>query len=554
MFLEMRCKSFLPALGVFFLLTPATALPAEPPVSELIRTAKSGNEPARIKAIDELGARGDKASAAVEPLTKLLHDNSGKVRAHAVRSLGQIGPAAKPAATAISNLLKDSDATVRRQAVTALGGIRPGPDVMVPLVVKLLQDSDPAVQMRILQTVSEAGPAAMPGLLKALQNEKAAYWACLVLRDMGPAGKEAVPALAEKLKDPRPEVRQEAALALGAMPAAAVSVLPQIAAVIDDEHACVAATFALGQIGQIPASVETKIRSNANSDDKFLSTVSSWTLARAHPTDKELLREAAERLVGRITDEDPFVRVAAARALAALPPAPEITVPLFERALQNADETTTHYALDALASLGAPAVPRLIEVLKHKKLRSQASYILGETGPAAAPATESLAQLVKDDDLQVATEAIIALSKIGPGARRAVPALLRALQHEDCPNGRGIIYALGKIGPAAMAAEPRLLELMKGKDTSLAITSAWAITQLHPQSSEFAAKALPVLTAGLGDPLPESRQAAADLLGSVGPLAQTAIPALQTATRDENQSVRDSAAEAIRRIRGEIAK
>jgi HEAT repeat protein len=550
----MRCKFLVRALGVFFLLTPAIALAAEPSVLELIRAAKSGNEPARIKAIDELGARGAKAGAAVEPLTKLLSDGSGKVRAHAVRSLGQIGPAAKPAATAISTLLKDADATVRQQAATALGSIRPGPDIMVPLVVKLLEDSDPGVQVRILQTISEAGPVAMPGLLKALQNEKAAYWACLVLRDMGPAGKAAVPALAEKLKDPRPEVRREAALALGAMESAAVSALPQIGAVIDDEHARAAATFALGQIGQIPAGVEAKIRSNADSDDKFLSTVSHWTLARAHPTDKELMRGAVERLVGRITDEDPYVRVAAARALAALPPAPEITVPIFERALQNADETTAHYALDALASLGAPAVPRLIEVLKHKKLRSQASYILGEIGPAAAAATESLAKLVNDDDVQVATEAIIALSKIGPGAEGAVPALLAALQSDESPNRSAIIYALGKIGPAAVAAEPKLLELMKGKDTSLAIESAWAIMQLHPQSADSAGKALPVLTAGLRDPLPESRQAAANLLGSVGPLAKNAIPALQAALRDENQSVRDSAAEAIRLIRGAAAK
>ena len=32
-------------------------------------------------------------------------------------------------------------------------------------------------------------------------NEKAAYWACLVLREIGPAAKDAVPALVEKLKD-----------------------------------------------------------------------------------------------------------------------------------------------------------------------------------------------------------------------------------------------------------------------------------------------------------------------------------------------------------------
>ncbi len=284
MILGMRRKVLLQTLGGIFLLTPAIALAAEPSVSELIRSAQSADESARIKAIDELGARGEKAAAAVEPLTKLLSDDSGKVRAHAVRSLGQIGPPAKPAATAISTLLKDADETVRRQAVTALAGIRPGPEVMVPLIVKLLEDSDPGVQMRILQTVSEAGAAVMPGLLKALQTEKGAYWACLLLRDIGPAGKEAVGALAEKLNDPRSEIRREAALALGAMQEAAIPVVPQIASALDDEQSRAAATFALGQIGRIPQSAEAKIQANANSDDKFLSTVSHWTLARAHPT------------------------------------------------------------------------------------------------------------------------------------------------------------------------------------------------------------------------------------------------------------------------------
>ncbi len=259
-------------------------------------------------------------------------------------------------------------------------------------------------------------------------------------------------------------------------------------------------------------------------------------------------------MIGRITDQDPYVRLAAARALAALPPAPEITIPLFERALQNADEATAHHALDALAALGPPAVPRLIDVLKHKKLRSQVSYILGEIGPPAAPATADLAKLACDDDFQVASEAAIALAKIGPGAKGAVPALSAALRKKECSNVRGIIYALGKIGPAATAAEPMLLEHMKSKDSSLAIASAWAITQLHPRSSESAAMATPVLIAGLSDPLPESRQAAAEVLGSLGPLAKNSIPALQTAMRDENQSVRNSAAEAIRLVRGQVEK
>ena len=96
----------------------------------------------------------------------------------------------------------------------------------------------------------------MPGLIVALKNEKAAYWACLVLREIGPAAKDAVPALAEKLRDSRPEIRREAILALAAMDDAAIPALAPIAAALGDEHTRAAATYALGRIGRIPAEAE----------------------------------------------------------------------------------------------------------------------------------------------------------------------------------------------------------------------------------------------------------------------------------------------------------
>ena len=59
-------------------------------------------------------------------------------------------------------------------------------------------------------------------MMAGLKNDKAAYWACLVLREIGPAAKDAVPALVEKLKDPRPEIRREVILTLAAMDDAAM--------------------------------------------------------------------------------------------------------------------------------------------------------------------------------------------------------------------------------------------------------------------------------------------------------------------------------------------
>jgi HEAT repeat protein len=274
MTLYLQKKALFFAVCSLLLLTGRSAWAMDSSVKELIAQLKSSDESQRLKAIDQLDAQGEKAAEAVAPLTESLKDESVKVRAHSARALGDIGAPAKSAAPELIALLKDPNDTVRRQALHALRAIRLGPAVMMPLFIKLMEDSDPGVQMRILNSIAEAGPVAVPGMIEALKNDKTAYWACIVLREIGPEAKDAAPALAEKLNDPRPEIRREAVLALGALDGAAIAVLPRIAEALNDEHARTAATMVLGQLGKIPADAEKKIRENVKSDDKLLSTVS----------------------------------------------------------------------------------------------------------------------------------------------------------------------------------------------------------------------------------------------------------------------------------------
>ena len=532
------------------LLAVSVSWGAPPSVKDLIGALKSSDEAAQVKAIDQLGAKGAKAADAVAPLTELLKASSAKVRAHAAVSLGEIGAAAKPSVPAIAELLKDADDSVRRQAVKAVIRIRPGPEVTVPLCVKLLEDSDPGVRLRILHAIAQAKAEAMPGLVAALKNDKAAYWACIVLREIGPAGKEAVPALTERLSDPRPEIRREAALALGAMEKAGAAAAPQLARLLGDEHARNAATVALGQIGQIPSDAETQIRANAKGSDRLLSTVSLWALARVHPEDKQIRREAGERLVAALKDPDTYVRVAAARALAALPPAPEVMLPIWEKTLQDADATTVHHALDALAALGPAAVPRLVDALKHEKIRPQLISILGRMGPDAAPAAQALAGLLGDRSERVASEAAMALGRIGPAAKAAVPALTQSLEQRESPVADAAAFALGKIGPGAAAAEPALRKAVNSPQASLAVVSAWALVRVCPKSAQAAAIVVPVLVKGLGSPVAKFRQGAAEALGELGPLGKDAAAPLEKALGDKNKSVRDAAEKALKSIRG----
>lgn len=519
---------------------------AENSLADLVKESGSSDLNARVRAIDELGAW---KAEAVAPLTELLADDSPVVRAHAARSLGEIGAAAKPAVEALVELLKDPEHAVRRQAVKALATVRPGPQVTIPLFVKLMEDADAGVKIRVLHAVAEAGALAVPGLIKALKNDKAAYWACLALRAIGPAAKEAVPGLAAKLQDSRPEIRREALLALAAIGLPAASAIPPIAAALDDQHAHAAAAFALGSIGQIPADAETKLRAAAQGDDKLFASVSLWALARVHPDDKTLRKEVTESLVAQLKDTNPYVRAAAARSLAALPPAPDITFPILEKALQDADATTVYYALNALATIGAPSVPRLITALNHDKAREQVAYILGQIGPPAAPASEALAKLVADQDSAVATAAVLALAKIGPGAKKAVPELIKAFDPDEPQAACGIAFALGKIGPEAAAAEPVLQAALSSPHGELPLVSAWALVQIKSGSAENAAKIVPVLIKWLRAPTFQSRQGAVEALGSLGPAAKEAVPALQKATQDENPGVREAATQALKAIR-----
>jgi HEAT repeat protein len=340
-------------------------------------------------------------------------------------------------------------------------------------------------------------------------------------------------------------------LALAAMEDAAASAVDKIAApaVLADEDTRTAATYALGRIGRIPADAEATIRANVTADDKVLSITSLWALARVHPDDKQFRAEAGEQLIERLKDKDAFVRAAAARALASLPPAPEIMLPLWEKAMQDADATTVQYALDAFVAMGPPAVPRLVDALKHEKVRGQVLYVLGKMGPAAAPATPELVKLLGDKKEEVAREAAIALANIGPGAKEAVPALVAGLQQGGRPNAYAMVYALGKIGPDAAAAEPVLTDLLENTDRKLALASAWALVHIRP-GREVAAKTVPVLMAGLQSDMPLARQGAAEALGELGPLAGQAASALKKATEDEDKGVREAAAKALASVAG----
>ncbi|NUQ61942.1 MAG: HEAT repeat domain-containing protein [Pirellulales bacterium] len=513
---------------------PATASHAsQPGISELVKQLNDSDPQTQMKAIDLLGKQGPIAAEAVPGLTKLLQDASPLVRAHAAQALGRIGAPAKAAVERLASLIGDPDGHVRRAAVRALHEIRPGAEITLPLFVKKMQDADHSVRIHAMNALAELGGDAVPFLVKALEDEEAAYWACLVISEIGPKAEEAVPKLVERLKDRRPEVRREVILALAAIGKASVPAVPQLVEALGRPVDRIPATYALVTIGQVPQRAESQIEKNAQSDDELLSSVSTWALARLHPADKDLMRKAVEHLVKGLQNREKRVRRAAAQALVDLDPDPEIARPILAKAMDAADPKTLDAMMDALAGLGEKAIPRLVKALEIEQTRARAAAILGRMGPAAKEAVPALTAALCDKNCETRSEVLMALGAIGPDAAAAVPSIDKLLKDPQMDVCYAACYALGKIGPAAAAAAPELAACLKAEDEFLRMASAWALGMIDPGSPETAAKVVPVLITALDAPDAMTRMQAAEVLGRLGPRAQPAAGRLKQLASEE---------------------
>jgi len=127
----------------------------------------------------------------------------------------------------------------------------------------------------------------------------------------------------------------------------------------------------------------------------------------------------------------------------------------------------------------------------------------------------------------------------------AVPIFLEQLKGDDHGLMQQTIEALGAIGPEARAAVPDLIQWLKlalwPKDVS------WALARIGPEA------ALPLAEA-LDDPDERFRSWVAFTLGQIGPGASAAIPALTERLEDPSETVQLNAADALGKIRGEVAE
>jgi HEAT repeat protein len=111
-------------------------------------------------------------------------------------------------------------------------------------------------------------------------------------------------------------------------------------------------------------------------------------------------------------------------------------------------------AAEALGVIGSEAaIATLIGALNAKdisewgRIRASVAKALGETGPPAKGAVESLRKaLSEEQSFRVWREAIVALGKIGPSAKAALPDLIRLATSDDTFFNDLADEAIEKIG------------------------------------------------------------------------------------------------------------
>ncbi len=418
-------------------------------------------------------------------------------------------------------------------------------------MVKALEDADPSVVLPALQTLAEGGAESVPGLIEALDHPQGRYWATLVLAEMGPAAKAAVPAITKLLDDKDPEVRMQSALALAEIGPDAIDAAPALVNGLADKAEAVryASAYAVGKIGA--TSAIPVLEKSEGENDPFLKMLSAWAVAKLKPEDKDATTKAAELIVAALKHDNPNVRQGAAKALLELDAPRDVVGPPLLAAMDDPNPEVQDNVYRALASLGEAILPRVTERLKDPATQEKALRVLSRMGPAAAPAVPLVVELLGNADAHHRRELLFALASIGPDAAAATPALAQALSDSDEDVRVAAGFALGNIGPAASAAVEDLHKKLTAPDDVLRLVSVEALLRIQPEDAKTVAAAIPVLVGLLKDGNTDvTRLEAAAALGDLGATAKSAVPALERAQNDESPAVREAAGDALARIRG----
>ncbi|MEO2025979.1 MAG: HEAT repeat domain-containing protein [Fuerstiella sp.] len=523
-----------------------------PVIAALVQHLESGSSAEKLDAATRLGHLGPYASHAVSGLAKALTSGDPALQYEILVALGHIGPLATESIDEVAAVLSSDILPLRTAALDTLRQIGTVPPAVAEEVEDLATSSNDAVMtaaVRCLVTMerenSAAVAAAVPGLVKALGNQRASVRNAAA-NALVEIGESIVPSLKTPLGSDQAVVRRKSCEVAGRLGVAASGLVPLLVARLSDENKLVvrSAASALGEVGSNAELVLPKLQPLLVDDSASVRAIALSALAEFGP----LAQKTIPAVCGMVNDDSTIVRAAAARALGQIGEGSEEAVHALMDAIDDPHGGVTIQAANSLSQLGATGVPALIRLLDKPHYRDLAVTVLGEIGPAAKTAVPALVALLKSDNEQLRRESFIALATIGPEATAAVPALLKILRDPEAGSSRGgAAYVLGHIGE--QTSIPVLKKILSGAgntEAKVLRAAAWALVMLQPDNSANAPIVLPYLTEALSSEVPLARKEALAAIGQLGAGGQPASDALLAlAKNDPEMTVRSEALHAL---------
>jgi HEAT repeat protein len=451
--------------------------------------------------------------------------------------------------------LNSSDVSVQRHAQEAI--LELGPDA-VPVLSRGVNMTGLGKYHRIRSWISRLASHLGRSLSRRVdaavgmpRGYYAGSGAAIMLGEMGPDAREAVPALLRALDDADPNVRSCAACAL-------IEIAPDDDRVIDmlsrklfqDQE-----PWILGNVAHrfyeidpsnqaaIPLILKTLIEGSDPGARAYAASALGNFAASNGP--------AATSLTSALADADPYVRIGAAESLQRMHRPTRHTPARWKGEVPASldDIRTNGPALAEIYPELTGALPLLAGDLNvsNNWTRVRAAGAIWKVTHRKDLIVPALTQVAKGGDAwQVAS---LMLASLGEGSKTAVPLVAKELSGQLADSSYGgtmeiDIHVLARFGPAAQEAAPVLRAALTNEYASVRLSAARALWRMDAEPKEV----LPLLEMWLQTGGAFTKAHTAEILAEMGPAAKGSLPALRSLLDDKSENVRRAAAEAVEQI------
>ncbi|WP_417746786.1 HEAT repeat domain-containing protein [Rosistilla oblonga] len=552
------CQALL-ALLILQTTLPSFAQAQATDVPSLLQELRQGTTEQQTAALKGLAGTpdGPARTAAINGLVKLLDSDKPALRARSAYALGYLADGNVDVAKALIPHATDNNPRVRNAVIKALIRIKAPRELTMPIWAKTLKSSDPETIMQVIHTMADLGGDAIPALRETLTHPDAAYWALLVVSEIGPDAAELTPELMELVDHAQPEVQLQAIIAIGKIQGDGEKIVPGLVKVLKSDAPLAgkyAACFALSQYPEPKSGAEALEATLDEATDTELKLLAGWSLLTLNPESAKR-PTALTAIISGLSSDQPRIRQLAVRALGDIKPGSDgpnpMVIQAMTKALQDSEPAVISQIVDVLADKGTAAMGVIKTGLANKSLRPLGIELARRLGPDAAPLVPDLIAAMKSsDDPEQVREIAFALASIGSAAQPASDVLVAQLSNDNRRVRYSACYALGSIGATSNSVLSELQQRLKCDDSFLQLSAAWSLLKLQPGDPKLVAQAVPLLTEALKFENEFVRLEAARTLGTLGKAAAGSVDQLKALQSDESSMVREAAAEAVQAIQG----